>query len=215
MSTRPTSDQLDALQRFGTATIHEAQGGTGALTGAIKPLDPSRSVAGPALTVDCRPGDNLAIHFALTVARPGDVLVVDAKAFVEAGPWGDIMSLAAMEIGIAGLVIDGAVRDSSSIVALGFPVFARGVCIKGTNKVQPGDVRVPIVCGDALIHPGDVIVGDADGVVVVDQHRTEEVISLSQAREQKEDKFRAQIQSGARLADLIGIADDFAHLGYR
>src|ERR1700761_1573230 len=109
-------DQLEALKRLGTATIHEAQGQKGALDGRLRPLDPSCRVAGPALTVDCRPSDNLAIHYALTKAKPGDVLVVDAKGFIEAGPWGDILTLAAQKLGIAGLVIYGSVRDANALI---------------------------------------------------------------------------------------------------
>ncbi len=121
MTTSITAAQLDQLKRLGTATIHEAQGQRGAVDPRIAPLDPSMRLAGPALTVDIRPGDNLMIHYALTKARPGDVLVVDAKAFVDAGPWGDVLTFAAQQIGIAGLVIDGAVRDASQYRRDGLP----------------------------------------------------------------------------------------------
>src|SRR5690606_18793986 len=150
------------------ATVHEAQGQKGALSSAIKPLDPAMRLAGPALTVNCRPDDNLAIHYALTIARPGDVIVVDAKGFVEAGAWGDVMTLMARKKGVAGLVIDGSVRDANAIVEMGFPVFSRGISIKGTAKNQPGAVDVPIVCGGVGINPGDVVLGDRDGLVVIE-----------------------------------------------
>ncbi|WP_395474583.1 RraA family protein [Saccharopolyspora spinosa] len=167
MTASSTADQLARLKELGAATVHEAQGGTGALDSAVKPLHPAMAVAGPALTVDCKPADNLAIQHAVTLARPGDVLVVDAKAFLEAGPWGDILTLYAQQVGITGLVIDGSVRDSQAIVDMGFPVFCRGICIKGTGKNQPGKVNETIICGGVTINPGDVVVGDADGVVVV------------------------------------------------
>jgi len=167
MSSTPQAELIDRLKTYGAATVHEALDRIGAMDAAIKPLDPSIRVAGPALTVDCAPADNLAIQYAVTIARPGDVLVVDAKSFTEAGPWGDVLSLYAQQVGLAGLVIDGSVRDSQAIVDMGFPVFSRGVSIKGTGKFQPGEVNTPICCAGVSVQPGDLIVGDADGVVVV------------------------------------------------
>ena len=146
-----TQETLDQLKALGSATIHEAQDQTGAMAHGIKPIDPSCRLIGSALTVDTRPDDNLMIHFALTKAKPGDVLVVDAKGFMEAGPWGDLLTLAAMRCGIAGLIIDGAVRDANTILDLGFPVFCRGLSIKGTNKAQPGKVNQPIICGGVAV----------------------------------------------------------------
>ena len=134
----PTASRFDRLRALGAATVYEAQGAKGALDSGIKPLDPRSRLVGPALTVDTRPADNLMLHYALLKARPGDVLVVDAKGFLEAGPWGDVLTTAAIKAGIAGLVIHGAVRDASAIVEMGFPVFCRGLSIKGTGKNQPG-----------------------------------------------------------------------------
>ena len=147
MPTRPSNAVLDALKQCGAATIHEAQGQRGAVDPGIKPLSSAMRVAGPAFTVKCKPGDNLALHYALVKAQPGDVLVVDYEGFTQSGPWGDIMTVAAMQRGIAGLCIDGTVRDSTTIVGMGFPLFSRGACIKGTNKYQPGKVGMPIVFG--------------------------------------------------------------------
>lgn len=141
----------EELRSLGAATVYEAQGAKGALDSGIKPIDPASRLIGPALTVDTRPADNLMLHYALSKARPGDVLVVDAKGFLEAGPWGDVLTIAAMKVGVAGLVINGAVRDADAIVEMGFPVFCRGLSIKGTGKVQPGKVNVPICIGDVVI----------------------------------------------------------------
>ncbi|WPB89348.1 4-carboxy-4-hydroxy-2-oxoadipate aldolase/oxaloacetate decarboxylase [Streptomyces malaysiensis] len=215
MTARPTKEQLETLERFGVATIHEAQGGTGALDSAIKPLHPDMTMAGVALTVDCKPSDNLAIQHAVTVGRPGDVLVVDAKAFTEAGPWGDILTLYAQQVGIAGLVIDGSVRDSRDIVAMGFPVFSRGICVKGTGKFQPGSVNTPVTCGGVAINPGDVIVGDADGVVAVPAQDIDRVIELAEARIRKEEHFRSELRDGKSLVDLMGLDGRLTELGYR
>lgn len=162
-------------------------------------------LAGPALTLDIRPGDNLMIHYALTKARPGDVLVVDAKQFVNAGPWGDVLTFAAQRIGIAGLVIDGAVRDASNIVDMEFPVFCRGLSIRGTNKVQPGRLNVPIVVGGVAINPGDIIVGDRDGLVVVAARELESVIDASEAREAKEAAMRKKLEEGVTMVELLGL----------
>lgn len=194
-----------ALLKFGTATVHEAQGQKGAVNGAIRPVDPAMRVAGPALTVRCRPGDNLALHYALTKIQPGQVLVVDAEGFTEAGPWGDVMSMAAMLRGCAGLVIDGSVRDSQTIIDMGFPVFSRGLSIKGTNKYQPGQVGVPVVLGGVLVRTGDVIVGDRDGLVVVLAEDIDMAIETSQAREDKEVAFREKLKAGQMTVDLLGL----------
>ncbi|QBY56239.1 4-carboxy-4-hydroxy-2-oxoadipate aldolase/oxaloacetate decarboxylase [Cupriavidus oxalaticus] len=210
-----TADQLERLNRLGTATIHEAQGQRGAVDSAIAPLDPAMRLAGPALTLDIRPGDNLMIHYALTKARPGDVLVVDAKQFVNAGPWGDVLTFAARKVGIAGLVIDGAVRDATNIVAMGFPVFCRGLCIRGTNKVQPGRLNVPVVVGGAPINPGDIIVGDRDGLVVVAAEELQSVIDAGEAREEKEAGMRKKLEQGTTMVELLGLQATLDSYGLR
>lgn len=215
MSGRPSTQQLADFAGYGAATVHEAQGATGALDSAIKPLAPDMVVAGPALTVDTRPGDNLAIHHAVTLARPGDVLVVDAKGFTEAGPWGDVLTLYAQQVGIAGLVIDGSVRDSRGIVALGLPVFSRGVSIKGSGKHQPGAVNRTITCGGVRVAPGDLVVGDADGVVVVPGADADRVQERCAERERAEAGFRDALRAGKSLVDLLGLRDRIADLGHR
>ncbi|BAP42483.1 dimethylmenaquinone methyltransferase [Pseudomonas sp. StFLB209] len=208
-------EQIEVLKKLGSATIHEAQGQAGALDSCLKPIDPTVRLCGPALTVDCRPDDNLAIHYALTKAKPGDVLVVDAKGFMEAGPWGDLLTLASQKLGIAGLVMNGAVRDADAIIEMGFPTFARGLSIKGTNKCQPGKVNVPVVIGNVQIQPGDIIIGDRDGLVVVEQDRVEEVIRLSRAREEKEDGIREGIEAGVSTIELLGLQATLERLGMK
>lgn len=207
------TDSLATLRQLGAATIYEAQGAKGALDHGIKPIDPTVRLAGPALTVDCRPADNLMLHYAVQKARPGDVLVVDAKAFMEAGPWGDVLTLQAMQVGIAGLVINGCVRDANLIIELGFPVFCRGLSIKGTGKFQPGRINVPITIGDTLIHPGDYIVGDRDGVAVIPAGELEQTLSRSLAREEKEAGQRKAIEQGVYTAELLGLTDTLRRLG--
>lgn len=213
LETTITPSKLLQLRDLGAATVYEAQGAVGAIDSGIKPLDPRSRMAGPAFTVDMRPADNLMVHYALLKAKPGDVLVVDAKGFLEAGPWGDVLTTQALTLGLAGLLIHGAVRDANAIVEQGFPVFCRGLSIKGTGKHQPGRVNVPVVIGDVLVRPGDIVVGDRDGVVIVDQDCVDKVIASSLAREAKEAQMRAAIEQGATTAELMDLAATFRRLG--
>jgi len=213
MTQIPNSESIAILRQLGAATVYEAQGAKGALDSGMKPIDPTVRLAGPALTVDCRPADNLILHYAVQKAKPGDVLVVDAKGFMEAGPWGDVLTIQAMKLGIAGLVINGCVRDANLIIELGFPVFCRGLSIKGTGKNQPGRVNVPITMGDVTIHPGDIVVGDRDGLVVVPQGEVESALASSQAREEKEARQRQAIEEGVMTAELLGLTETFRRLG--
>lgn len=208
-----TPEQITQLRDLGAATIYEAQGAKGALDNGIKPINPTVRLAGPAMTVDARPADNLILHYAVLKAKPGDVLVVDAKAFMEAGPWGDVLTIQAMKLGIAGLVINGCVRDANLIIELGFPVFCRGLSIKGTGKNQPGKVNTPITIGDVVIQPGDIIVGDRDGLVVVAQGEVESAIASSLAREEKEAGQRQAIEAGATTAELLNLTETLKRFG--
>lgn len=208
-----TKEQITQLRDLGSATVYEAQGAKGALDQGMKPIDPTSRLAGPALTVDVRPGDNLVLHYAVLQAKPGDVLVVDAKGFMEAGPWGDVLTVLAMKKGIAGLVVNGCVRDANTIIELGFPVFCRGLSIKGTGKHQPGKVNVPLVMGDVVIKPGDIVVGDRDGLVVVANAEVESTIASSIAREEKEAKMRQAIEEGASTVELMDLGEILTKYG--
>jgi 4-hydroxy-4-methyl-2-oxoglutarate aldolase len=208
-----SQEQIQELKRLGTATIHEAQGQRGAVDGAIRPVDPTVRMAGPALTVDCKPMDNLAIHYALSKAKPGDVLVVDTKGFLEGGPWGDLLTLAAQKLGVVGLVIDGSVRDGNSIIEMGFPAFSRGLSIKGTNKCQPGKANIPVHIGGVIVNPGDIVVGDRDGLVIVAKEEVADVIALSRKREDKEIKFRESLKAGKSTIDLLGLSEILEKFG--
>jgi 4-hydroxy-4-methyl-2-oxoglutarate aldolase len=209
------SEKLSALLRLGAATVYEAQGQKGALDAGMKALDPSARLIGPALTVDTRPADNLMIHHAVRKAKRGDVLVVDAKGFIEAGPWGDVLTLAAQTQGIAGLVIDGSIRDAETIISMGFPVFSRGISIKGTGKAQHGRINVPVQCGGVTINPGDIILGDRDGLVVINLAEIDAVLNASRERERKEDIFRKEIESGKTTVELLGLAKPLESMDLR
>ncbi|MFF1253919.1 4-carboxy-4-hydroxy-2-oxoadipate aldolase/oxaloacetate decarboxylase [Pseudarthrobacter sp. NPDC058329] len=207
MSTTETLDRrFSRLAALGAATVYEANGQRDAIDPAIKPLDPTSRIAGRVVTVDLEPADNWFIHVALLEAGEGDILVVDAKGYTQAGPWGDVLTLAAQERGLAGLVIDGAVRDSQEIIASGFPVFTRGVCIRKTTKVQNGRVNVPVTVGGVVVHPGDVLVGDADGLVRVSAADVDGALASSEQRELKEEAMRARIREGATTLDLLGLS---------
>jgi 4-hydroxy-4-methyl-2-oxoglutarate aldolase len=204
---------LNTLKRLGSATVHEAQGQTGALASGIKPIDATLRVAGPALTVRAEPGDNLIVHHALTFARPGDVIVIDAGGFLECGLWGDILTLAAIKARVAGVVVDGAIRDAESIVAMRFPAFARGLSIRAAQKSRTGVVNGPVSCGGVLIDAGDIVVGDRDGVVVVASACGPSVLAAAEQREAKENRLRAGIEAGRTTVELLELAPKLISLG--
>lgn len=192
------------LAQFSTATLHEALGKIGNLPSAIKPIAPGMTVCGPAYTVQTMPRDNKILHRAYAYANPGDVLVVHCSDYYESGYWGDLMSLGAQTKGIAGLVIDACVRDADDIEAMGFPVFSRGLCIRGTSSIEGGTLNEPIVIGGVVVHPGDIIVGDRDGVVVVPKNRIEEAIESATAREAREESIREQLRQGKTSIQIYG-----------
>jgi 4-hydroxy-4-methyl-2-oxoglutarate aldolase len=164
--TRPSPEAVAALAPHSAATVHEAQDRTGALDGRIKPIREGLKICGPAITAQCHIGDNLMIFQAIDLAKPGDVLVVSAGANPEQGGFGEVLGAACRGKGIAGLVIDAGVRDARELRAVGFPVFSLGVCIKGTSKDTLGTVNLPVTVGGQTISPGDIVIGDDDGVVV-------------------------------------------------
>lgn len=195
---------IEQLGQFQTATIHEAIGKHGALPSGIKPLTPSMTVAGRVFTVNSMPGDNLLLHRAIAQASQGDVLVAKMSDYYEAGYWGELLTVAAMARGVAGLIIDACVRDANEIEALGFPVFCRGLCIRGTTKYGKGVLNESIIIGDVTITPGDIIVGDRDGVVIVPADRVQEAIEKSLARQEKEANTLAQLRSGKTTMEIYG-----------
>lgn len=202
-------DETIALaRRLGAATLHEAAGRIGALPSAIKPVDPGMTLCGPAFTVHCPALSNLQIHHALYQARPGDILVVHVSGGVEAGYWGDILNEAAIARGLGGLVIDGGVRDTAGLVAMPFPVFSNGVCIRGTGKDYEAIawLQEPVRMGEVTIQPGDLVMGDRDGVVVLPAAQVCCILAAAQAREADETRKIAAIRKGERTLDLYGFA---------
>lgn len=197
-----TQSQLEQLSKYGTATIHEALGKIGNLPYQIKPLNKAMRICGPAYTVKAKAYMNVNLHRAYAYAKPGDIIVADCSQGYEAGYWGDLLTSGAMKQGIKGLVIDACVRDAEEIEELGFPVFCRGLAIKGTGKDPEGSLNEPITIGEITINPGDIIVGDRDGVVVIPKDSIEEAIEKSQAREDKEAFVRTELNKGRTSLDI-------------
>lgn len=193
----------DALS---SATLHEAAGRVGALPSAIRPAFAGARVAGRAFPVASPPGDNLWIHRAVYAAEPGDVLVVDVGGGTEFGYWGEILSTAALARGLAGLVINGRVRDREALAELGLPVFSAGLCIRGTGKDfdGTGSLGAAVRIGEVFVDRGDLVVGDADGVVVIPQADIDAVRKAAAERDAKEAELMRRIRAGERTLDLYG-----------
>jgi 4-hydroxy-4-methyl-2-oxoglutarate aldolase len=189
---------------LGTSTLYEASGLNCAIDPAIRAVWPGARVAAPAYPVRCSPGDNLAIHLALEQAPRGSVLVVGTQDFV-AGYWGEVLTVAAEVAGLRGLVIDGGVRDVAALQRRQFPVFSRGVAIKGTIKASAPQVGRPILMSGVPVNPGDWVVADEDGVVVLPLAEAERVLRAAQARAEKEAMMMAQLQRGVTTVELMGL----------
>lgn len=185
--------------RFPSSILADVAGRRGAMHGRIAPLAPSMRFAGPALTVEVRPGDNLMIHAALAVARPGDVIVVDGKGDLSAALMGEIMSQQAVALGVVAVVIDGAVRDSEAIRELGFPMFAAGLNPNGPTKNVAGRLNHPISIGGVTVRPGDLVVGDADGVTVIEREKAAAMLPLAADKVAAETRRISDIQSRKAL----------------
>ncbi len=210
---RPDPVLAKKLGEFGTATVHEAQGRTGLMLPYMRPIYPAARVGNPAVTVLCHPGDNLMIHAAISVCRPGDVLVVTTLADSTDGMFGELLGTSCHAHGIAGLVIHAGVRDVADLTTMQFPVFSRAISSMGTVKETPGYVNVDIVCAGAIVHPGDIIVGDVDGVVVVPRQNAEAVVRACEARLAKEAKNRERLRAGELGLDMYGLREKLKNLG--
>lgn len=190
-----------------TGNICDANGGRGVMDAGIHPLDRHMKVAGRALTVACAAGDNLTIHKAVLMARPGDVLVINCGGYLNAGVFGEMLALSCMAKGIAGVVIDGSCRDVNDLIDLKFPTFVRGVNPRGTIKDTCGAVGGEVLCGGVTVRTGDVVVGDCDGVVVVAEADAEEILKKALAKKQREDEMRPLLMAGGTTAELLGLME--------
>jgi 4-hydroxy-4-methyl-2-oxoglutarate aldolase len=210
---RPSPDLVEQFRGLGVATVHEASGRQGAVDPIIKPIAEGVRLCGPAFTVQCHPGDNLMLHKALERAQPGDVLVATVGGCYEGGYWGGLMGTSAQARQLGGLAIDGCVRDSAELIQMGFPIFCRGFAVRGTVKGTLGLINHPTVFGGVLVHPGDLILGDDDGLVVVGRAESAWVLEKSRERKRAEEKKAERLRAGVTSVELNKLGPVFEALG--
>ena len=209
----PDAEAVKILEGLGTATISEAQGRRGLMNRYMRPIYPTARVCGPAVTALCQPGDNMMIHVAIEVIQPGDVLVVAVTSPSDDGFFGELLGTSLQAHGVKGLILDAGCRDVSELTAMDFPVWSKCIYAQGTVKETVGSVNIPVVCADQLVRPGDVIMADIDGVVVVPRENAAAVAKASQDRVAKEEKTRARLKSGELGMNFNGIKEKIAAAG--
>jgi 4-hydroxy-4-methyl-2-oxoglutarate aldolase len=212
---RVAADVVKTLGDLGVATVHEAQARTGLMRPYMRPIYPMAKASGNAITISCHPGDNIMIHAAIEFCRQGDILVVTTTSESTDGMFGELLAESARAHGVVGLVIDAGVRDVRDLTEMQFPVWSKAVSAQGTVKASPGSVNVPVVSAGTIVRPGDVIVADADGVVVVKRENAAEVARLAGERFAKEQKTRERLKAGELGVDFYGLRAKLAELGVR
>jgi 4-hydroxy-4-methyl-2-oxoglutarate aldolase len=210
---RADKSATDALAEFGVATVHEAQGRKGLLAPYLRPVYPGAQISGTAVTVSVPPADNWMIHVAVEQCREGDVVVVAPTSHSDAGYFGELLATALGARGVRGLVIEAGCRDVAALKQMGFPVWSRYISAQGTIKESLGDVNLPVVCGGQLVRPGDVVVADDDGVVLVERNEAEAVLDACRAREKKEADSRQRYQAGELSLDVNAMREPLAAKG--
>ena len=210
---RADSDAVRKLGEYGVATVHEAQGRRGLMKPYMRPIYPMARLGGTAVTVLSHPGDNIMIHAALEVVQPGDVLVVALATDSTDGMFGDLLGVSCQARGVLGLVIDAGVRDTADLTEMNFPVWSRAIHSQGTVKATPGSVNVEVVCAGAVVRPGDVVVADNDGVVIVPRETARETSRKSEERLAKEKTSRERLRNGELGLDFYGLREKLHGMG--
>lgn len=212
---RPSKDIINKLSEFGVAVIADSMGRYGAMEHYIRPVARGIRMSGPALTVQTYRSDNLLLHVGLHLAEEGDILVVNAGEVTNAGLWGGLMTTMALHKKLGGIVTDGAIRDSEEIIEKNFPAFSKSICPLGGFKDEPGSVNVPISCGGVVVNPGDIIIGDDDGIAVIPKEKAAEVLELCKNTLDKEQRIEKAMGEGKTLFELLGLYEKLDKLGMK
>lgn len=212
---RVSNNLIDKFSKFGVAMIADSMGRYGAMKPYIRPLERGMRIAGSALTVQTYRSDNLMLHIGLEIAEEGDVLVVDSGEIENAGLWGGLMTKMALFKKLGGIVTDGAVRDSQEIIESGFPVFSKSISPLGGFKESPGSVNVAISCGGVVVNPGDIIIGDDDGVAVIPYEKAEYVLEQCKKTEEKEAMIVEGMKAGKTLFELLNLPGKLKNIGMK